>query len=110
MYMYVLDIDGGGLFQPTTKYTMDTKKFREFYLAEPWDRWAIGTFDSYMHPLDLPGILPSNQCVTFPVLREDQWARFRRGYSPLLASPPHIPLLGRGRSCTAGNGLAKVIC
>ena len=45
-----------------TKYTMDTKKFREFYLAEPWDRWAIGTFDSYNQPLDLPGILPSNQC------------------------------------------------
>ena len=62
MYMYTTDIDGEGLPQPTTRYTMDTKQFREFYLTEPWDRWAIGTFDSYNEPLDLPGILPSNQC------------------------------------------------
>lgn len=51
-----------GLHQPTSQYTMDTKGFRELYLSEPWDRWSIGTFDSYDSPVELPGILPSNQC------------------------------------------------
>lgn len=51
-----------GLHQPITQYTMDTKGFRELYLSAPWDRWSIGTFDSYDSPMELPGILPSNQC------------------------------------------------
>ena len=43
MYMYTTDIDGEGLPQPTTRYTMDTKQFREFYLTEPWDLSSYST-------------------------------------------------------------------
>jgi hypothetical protein len=42
-----------------------TKSLREQYLANPWDIFSIGTHDAQTanHPqLDLPLILPSNQC------------------------------------------------
>ena len=42
-----------------------TKSLREQYFREPWDTFSIGTHDAQTanHPqLDLPLILPSNQC------------------------------------------------
>lgn len=42
----------------------DLKEFVKQYLQPPWDTWSIGAFDSVMSDecLDLPLILPSNQC------------------------------------------------
>ena len=73
------------------RYDASTTRARPYPHAAVGVNWVHGSLQYF---------------TTFPVLREDQWARFRKGYTPSLASPPHIPLLGRGRS---GSVVSKTV-